>query len=112
MLNLRTAGLAAAGVLVGVLAAVAAGAQEAVKDDSGVPQLTVQYRASQLETDQGTRRLYSRLRSAAERVCPQPTGTLINGAIAECREQAIAGAVAKIHSERLAALSGKSLKSG
>ena len=112
MLNLRTAGLAAAGVLVGVLAAVAAGAQDAVKDDSGVPQLTVQYRASQLETDQGTRRLYSRLLSAAERVCPQPTGALINSAIAECRQQALTAAVAQIHSARLATLSSKSLKSG
>jgi UrcA family protein len=111
MLTLRTAGLAAAGVLVGVLAAVAAGAHDSVKDDD-VPQLTVQYKASQLDSDQGARRLYSRLRSAAERVCPQPTTALINSAIAACREQAVAGAVAKIHSERLAALSNKSPKSG
>lgn len=112
MLHLRTVGLTAAGVLVGVLAAVAASAQDARKDDSNVPQLAVQYRASQLDTDQGTHRLYRHLLSAAEQVCPQPIGALINSAIAECRERALAGAVAKIHSARLAALSSKRLKSG
>jgi UrcA family protein len=58
--------------------------------------------------------LYRRLARAAEEVCPSPTNPrLLNPAIAKCREDAIAGAVNKIHNQRLAAVhAAASAKSG
>jgi UrcA family protein len=100
------------GGLAGVAAAGAAGASPALSD---VPALTVQFNSDMLATDSGARALYRRLARAAEQVCPpQPTSTrLVPAAVAECRAQAIAGAVDKIHNQRLAAVhAAASSKSG
>jgi UrcA family protein len=100
------------GGLAGVAAAGAAGASPASSD---VPALTVQFNSDMLATDSGARALYRRLARAAEQVCPpQPTSTrLVPAAVAECRAQAIAGAVDKIHNQRLAAVhAAASSKSG
>ena len=100
------------GGLAGVAAAGAAGASPALSD---VPALTVQFNSDMLATDSGARALYRRLARAAEQVCPpQPTSTrLVPTAVAECRAQAIAGAVDKIHNQRLAAVhAAASSKSG
>jgi UrcA family protein len=96
----------------GVAAAAAAGASA---QSSDVPALAVQFKSEMLATDSGARALYRRLASAAEQVCPpQPTSTrLVPAAVAKCREQAIAGAVDKIHNQRLAAVhAAASSKSG
>jgi UrcA family protein len=100
------------GGFAGVAAAGAAGASPASID---VPAISVQFNADMLSTDSGARALYRRLARAAEQVCPSElTATrLIPAAVAECRAQAIAGAVDKIHNQRLAAVhAAASSKSG
>jgi UrcA family protein len=94
-----------------VLAAAGAGASPASDD---VPALSVRYSADMLSTDTGARALYRRLSQAAEQVCPaQPTETrIVNEKVAQCRTQAIAAAVQKIHNQRLAAVYAASAKSG
>jgi UrcA family protein len=102
-------------VLLGGFAAVAAaGAAGAATVSSDVPALTVQFNSDMLATDSGARALYRRLARAAEQVCPpQPTATrLIPAVVAKCREEAIAGAVDKIHNQRLAAVHAANSKSG
>jgi hypothetical protein len=56
--------------------------------------------------------LYHQLLVAAEKVCPQTLGRLPSEAVVECRKQAVAGAVEKIHNTRLAALSSGNTKIG
>jgi UrcA family protein len=88
------------GALTG-LAAVA-GASPA---ESDVPSLVVHYNNDTLATDSGARALYHRIALAAEQVCPTSIESrLIPEAVRACREHAIAGAVNKIHNQRLAAV--------
>jgi UrcA family protein len=108
MFKFKTVVLAAAAAL-SVSAMGVAGAQS---NASEPPKLVVRYHASALETDDGVRHLYHQLLVAAERVCPQPVGRLPSEAVVECRKQAVSGAVEKIHSTRLAALSAGSSKIG
>jgi UrcA family protein len=90
------------GGLAGLAAAGAAGASPAYSD---VPTLVVRYSAEMLATDSGARAVYHRIAKAAEQVCPNDSYTLLVGArVLECRKQAIAGAVDKIHNQRLAAV--------
>jgi UrcA family protein len=90
------------GSIAGLAASGVAGASPA---NSEAPALVVQYNASLLETDSGARALYHRIAKAAEQVCPNTSySLLVNKAIVECRRQAIAGAVEKIHNQRLAAV--------
>jgi UrcA family protein len=96
------AGLAAAGAAGAAGAAAAAGASPVSND---APALVVRFSADMLATDSGARALYRRLAQAAEQVCPQPSETrLVREVVVKCREQAIAGAVDKIHNQRLAAI--------
>ena len=92
------------GGFAGVAAAGAAGAAGASPASSDVPTLTVQFKSEMLATDSGARALHRRLARAAEQVCPpQPSSTrLIPDAVTKCREEAISGAVDKIHNQRLA----------
>jgi UrcA family protein len=97
------------GGLAGLAAAAEAGALNAALD---VPSLTVQYSSDALATDSGTRALYSRLAQAAEQVCPSPSNTrLVSEVVLKCRQEALAGAIGKIHSQRLAALHASRAKS-
>ena len=108
MFNFKPIVLAAAAVL-SVTAMGVAGAQS---NDAEAPKLVVRYHASALESEGGVRHLYHQLLAAAEKVCPQPVGRLPNEAVVECRKQAVAGAVEKIHNTRLAALSSGLSKIG
>jgi UrcA family protein len=87
------------GALTGL--AAAAGASPA---DSDVPSLVVHYSQDTLATDSGARALYHRIAQAAAEVCPADDSRLIPEAVRECRAHAIAGAVEKIHNQRLAAV--------
>jgi UrcA family protein len=90
------------GGLAGLAAAGAAGASPAYGD---VPTLVVRYSADMLATDSGARAVYLRIAKAAEQVCPSYSYSRLVGArVLECRKQAIAGAVNKIHNQRLAAV--------
>ncbi|HEY0745550.1 MAG TPA: UrcA family protein [Steroidobacteraceae bacterium] len=102
-------------VLGGLAALAAAGAAVASPQDEIVPTMIVRYTTDALATDSGAKALYRRLARAAEDVCPvTPSNTrLLNPAIAKCRADAIAGAVNKIHNQRLAAVhAAASAKSG
>jgi UrcA family protein len=100
------AGLAAAGT-----ASATPGASAAPID---APSIVVQYSSDALATDSGTRALYRRLAKAAEEVCPNPSNTrLVNEKVLKCRQEVLTAAVAKIPSQRLAALHAASMtKSG
>ena len=108
MFNFKPVVLAAAAAL-SVSAMGVAGAQTNSADP---PQLVVRYHASALESEGGVRHLYHQLLVAAEKVCPQTLGRLPSEAVVECRKQAVAGAVEKIHNTRLAALSSGNTKIG
>ena len=107
MNNFKFAVLAMAGS-VGLALAGTAGAQA-----NDAPKLVLHYDAASLQTDAGVRHLYTRLSTAAEKVCPQGSSLRFpTAAVVECRRQAMAGAVEQIHNTRLAALSGLSMKTG
>jgi UrcA family protein len=92
----------AAGIAAASLAGVA-DAQPAAQDP---PKLVLHYSAASLQSERGVQALLNRLELAAVRVCPQPTSRLMVGeAIMACRKNALAGAVAQVHNERLVALS-------
>jgi UrcA family protein len=99
-------------LLIGGMAAAAAGAAVAAPD-SDPPTYVIRYAPSSLATDHGVKVLYSRIEMAADKVCIEPGGSrLPSEAVRNCRKQAIASAVDKIHNQRLAALHAANSKSG
>ena len=102
-------------LLLGGLAGLAgAGTAVASQADSDAPTaLVVRYDADMLSTDSGAHALYFRIARAAERVCPNDSYSLmVARQVRECRSQAVAAAVSKIHNQRLAAVHAASAKSG
>jgi UrcA family protein len=101
-------------LLAGLAGLAVAGAAAASPADSDAPNTAVvRYSADMLSTDSGARSLYSRIARAAESVCPNESySLLVNQRVRECRGQAVAAAVSKIHNQRLAALHAASAKSG
>jgi UrcA family protein len=91
-------------LLGGIAGLGVAGVAAASPANSEAPTLVVRYNADMLETDSGARALYHRLARAAEQVCPNDYSRLVNRWVTECRRQAIAAAVEKIHNQRLAAV--------
>jgi UrcA family protein len=91
-------------LLGGIAGLGVAGVAAASPANSEAPALVVRYHADLLDTDSGARALYRRIARAAEQVCPNSYSLFMNRAIVECRRQAIAGAVEKIHNGRLAAV--------
>jgi UrcA family protein len=79
---------------------VRAGAPEAA-----APSVTLQYRSADLDTPHGTAILYRRIRSAASSVCGAYDNALSEEKVqwSECVDQAVAQAVASVHSETLTA---------
>jgi UrcA family protein len=100
--------------LVGALFGFAAvGAGAAFASPVSAPTQVVRYDLGSLSTDAGARALYSKISKAAEKVCPNGYSLLTGGLVKECREQAIAAAVAKIGNQRLAQVhAAASSKSG
>jgi UrcA family protein len=99
------------GSLAGVMAAGTAGAATAGSD---VPSVVVKYGDLTLGTDGGVNRLYRRIVSAAERVCPDsPIRDLgAQHQVDVCRKQAVARAIQHIDNSRLAALYAVRSKNG
>jgi len=106
--------LASKMLLIGGLAAAAAGAAVAAPADNDVYSVVIRFPTASLATESGVHSLYRRIEMAAEKVCViEPAGTrLPNEAVVKCRKEAVAGAVEKIHNQRLAALHAASIKSG
>jgi len=110
MNKFKSAALAATLCAAGLCVASVAGAQTA---DTPAPKLVIHYSPSSLVTEDGVRHLYRRLVLAAEQVCEQPQpGRFPSAAVIECRKQALAGAVAQIHNERLVDLSAPYARKG
>jgi UrcA family protein len=100
-------------LLLGGLAGLAAGAAQASAEPIEAPSLVVRYNHDMLATDSGARAVYRRIARAAEQVCPNDVARLTSPVVIECRQRAIAGAVDKIHNERLAQVhAAASSKSG
>jgi UrcA family protein len=80
----------------------------AAADDAEAPSVTLQYRSTDLDTARGVAILYRRIRSAASSVCGVYDGALLEEKLQwnKCVEQAVAGAVAAVHSETLTAYHG------
>jgi UrcA family protein len=92
-------------LLGGFVGLAAAGVAAAAPTSVDAPAVSVRYNADTLATDSGARVLYRRLVEAAADVCPQPTESRITGPrVVQCRDEAIAAAVSKIHNQRLAAV--------
>src|SRR5271167_1643700 len=89
-------------LLIGGMAVGAAGAAAAADND--VNTAVVRYSTVDLATDSGVHTLYRRIEPAGSR--------LPNEAVIRCRKEAVAGAVEKIHNQRLAALDAAGKKSG
>jgi|SRR5580704_1107762 UrcA family protein len=70
--------------------------------------VTVRFHSGDLDTPQGVADLYRRIRAAAKTVCGPPDDTLLLYKVIwdQCVDQAIAGAVASVHSESLSAYRG------
>jgi UrcA family protein len=68
--------------------------------------ITVRYHSGDLDTLPGVAGLYRRIRLAAESVCGEPDELLDRLIWEECVDQAIAGAVASVHSGSLSAYRG------
>jgi UrcA family protein len=102
-------------LLLGGLAGLAfTGAANAASEFSDKPEMVVNFSDLNLSTDRGTQVLYRRLTRAAEQVCPaEPSNSHItNENVLKCRQQALSAAVAKVHSQRLAALHAANWKAG
>jgi UrcA family protein len=101
-------------LLAGLAGLAGTGTAVASEADSDAPAaLVVRYDADMLSTDSGARALYSRIARAAQRVCPNDSySLLVASKVRECRGQAVAAAVSKIHNQRLAAVHAASAKSG
>jgi UrcA family protein len=105
--KLALVALAVAGVL-GVGTASAAGT------DSDVPSIVVKYSDQNLSTDIGVKELYAQIVRAAKQVCPDATirDLKLQHQVDQCRNQAIARAIAKVDNSQLAALYATHSKNG
>src|ERR1700722_16508763 len=90
--------------LVALFGIAAVGASAAFASPVSAPRQVVRYDAVILSTDAGARALYSKPARAAEKVCPNTYSLVNNRFVQECRERAIAGAIAKIGNQRLTEL--------
>ena len=95
--------LVALGAVAGVLGVATAGA---AGTDSDVPSIVVKYSDRNLSTDIGVKDLYAQIVRAAKQVCPEATIRDLNlqRQVNQCRDQAIARAIAKVGNSQLAAL--------
>jgi UrcA family protein len=74
--------------------------------------VTVRFHSGDLDTPQGVAGLYRRIRAAAETVCGRPDDAMLLDELIwkQCVEQAVAGAVSKVHSDSLSAYQGDQVR--
>ena len=67
------------------------------------PRVVVKYDAVQAQTEAGALELYNRLSAAAKQVCPSDISRGLNRVVLahQCQEEALARAVAKVHTRHL-----------
>jgi UrcA family protein len=91
----------------GLLGPLTAGAVTTLSPDSDeVPRRIVRFADLNLESKEGVRRLYSRIRSAAQEVCVPVYFRITQSSLSQrhCEEHAIDAAVTAVRSESLTAL--------
>jgi UrcA family protein len=88
------------------------GAARAAIRPARATSLTLQFHSEDLDTPRGVARLYRRIRGAAEFVCGQFDDALFleKQLWSQCVDQAIAGAVAGVHSQSLTAYRGHQVR--
>ena len=103
MSNFKSFVLLAATAVASVGAAGMAAAAEA-------PKMVVHFKPSDLNSEEGVKRVYLQIKSAADNACPAvSTGTyLASEQTLKCRQAAIASAVDAIHNKRLAEVASAS----
>ena len=74
--------------------------------------VTVRFHSGDLDTPQRVADLYRRIRAAAETVCGRPDDAILLDKLLwnQCVEQAVAGAVTRVHSESLSAYQGYQIR--
>jgi UrcA family protein len=74
--------------------------------------VVVRFHSGDLDTPQGVAGLYRRIRAAAETVCGRPDDARLLDKLLwnQCVDQAVAGAVTKVHSESLSAYQGYQIR--
>lgn len=102
-------------VAVGLVAILMVSHIEPVKAAIIQPRATsiiVRFHGSDLDTPQGVADLYRRIRAAARAVCGDPDDALLLDKLIwnQCVDQAIAGAVGRLHSESLSAYWGHQMR--
>jgi UrcA family protein len=106
-MSTRLSGLGVAATAVAVLAAGAAVADSRVVKlrADGRTEVTVPIGDLDQNGDAGTRAIYRRLATAARRVCPAPSGVIVDRRRElACQQQALAEAVERANLPRLSAL--------
>jgi UrcA family protein len=100
-------------LMCGIGAVASAGIAGAATPSVDAPTVAVKYDAARLDSYDGARQLYARLAAAAAEVCPNYGNPhWVSHQVEVCRQQAIEGAVAKVHNPRLAAVSEDRSKRG
>ncbi len=86
----------------------------AAAPDAEAPSVTLQYHSTDLDTPHGIAILYRRIRSAASSVCGAYDRALLEEKMQwdKCVDQAVAQAVATVHSETLTAYHGHRVRGG
>jgi UrcA family protein len=100
-------------VVAGILGVVGLG-MAAVQASAQMPDVTVKYADLDLNTAQGASALYSRIKHAAEEVCPGADSLSIPLRLAarSCRQTVVAHAVASVSSPKLAAVYADRTRNG
>lgn len=106
------AALAALGALTAAAALASPAVASAGQPTANGLQTNVYYDLRDLSTEQGTRALYRRIVSAAREVCPgyDSSDADVVATSKECQRQAVARAIGRIGSARLAAVDAHALE--
>jgi UrcA family protein len=93
-------------VLVGCVLGIGSSMAHATPATEGVPSVAVKYSALDLATDDGAGRLFTRIATAAQAVCPDasPRNLSAYAHSKMCQSEVIARAVHDVRSARLAAV--------
>ena len=98
-------------LLCGIVSTAGVGIATAATPQVDSAAISVKYDPTAIQTDTGARELYARLTDAAAALYPSSNPHWVPSQVQQLREQAIARAVAQIHSSKLDAIFNSSFKS-
>jgi UrcA family protein len=99
-------------VAFGLLTVLSVGPVNAAILPARATSVTVRFHSQDLDTLPGVAGLYRRIRAAAQSVCGQPDDAIMLDRLIweQCVDQAVAGAVASVHSGTLSAYRGHQIR--